>query len=767
MSKITRRSFVSGELDDALHQRADLAKYQTGLVKCSNFLIRPQGGVYNRPGTRFIAEVDDSTSATRLIPFQFNTEQAYVLEFSDQKMRVYRNGGLVLVGAGPAIFELATPYLEADLFDLAYSQTADVLTITHRDYAARDLSRTDHDAWSLDVIDFASSVTPPTFASSTVLNVTAATNANPCVVTTDGSGDIETGMRVTFASVGGMTELNGNSYIVTLVDVFPDKFSLDGIDSTAFGVYTSGGTVDIPNITTVGSGGGDFNKTYRYVITAIDGNGIESLESVEASITAKSLSQTFGVRLSWDVIPGATFYKIYKDPSNGSGIYGLIGDSITTQFDDFNIAPDISVTPPKENTPISTAGNYPGTVGFYQQRKLFANTDNNPQTLFATQVGNFESLRSSTPTRDDDAITFTIASRQVNEIRHIVALDDLILLTSGAEYRVTEGQDFVLTPSTIGAKVQSYAGSSRVQPAVVNDSVIFIQEKGNRVRNLKYTIAAARTTTSDLSLLAEHLFEDRTIVEMAYAAEPYGILWCVMSDGAVIGMTYQVEHEIAGWHRHEFSGGIVESVAVISESGRDAPYFVVRRTVDGNTVRYVERMEPRLDKAAEDAFFVDSGLSYDGAPATVISGLEHLEGEEVIVLSDGNVVRDLVVTAGAITLPREASKVHVGLSYLSDIETFGLDSTETTLQGRKKSVSELIMRIFRSRGGWAGPDFDNLIEIKPRFDTDGYGTIALKTEERRVNLTADWNDDGAVVVRQIDPLPMAILAITPEFDIGG
>jgi len=160
-------------------------------------------------------------------------------------------------------------------------------------------------------------------------------------------------------------------------------------------------------------------------------------------------------------------------------------------------------------------------------------------------------------------------------------------------------------------------------------------------------------------------------------------------------------------------------------------------------------------------------LSYDGVPVTVVSGIDHLEGEEVVALADGNVVRGLTVNLGSITIPREASVIHVGLGYISDVETLGIDSSEQTMQGRKKNVSEVSIRVLNSRGGWVGPDADNLIEIKPRFDSDGYDTIALKTFEERVNIQPDWNDDGKVLVRQLDPLPMTILAITPEFDIGG
>jgi hypothetical protein len=684
MAKNTLRSFSSGELDPALHHRADLARYATGLVICRNFIIRAQGGVHNRPGMRFVGEVKDSTKQTRLIPFEFNTEQTYILEFGDQIMRVIRDGAYVLDGVGPALFELVTPYLESEVFDINFTQSADVMTLAHRNHAVRDLGRIADDNWTLDVINFASTVTVPT-----------------------------------------------------------------GLVTVA-----------------VGTGAGTNNKTYRYVVTATDDDGVESLISAESSITTPSLDVTAGVKITWTAVAGAAFYTIYKDPSNGTGIYGFIGESVNELFEDYNIAPDTARTPPEENTPISTAGNYPGVVGYYQQRKLFANTDNLPQTFFTSQTGIFNSLRSSTPVRDDDAITFTISSRQVNEIRHIVAVEDLVLLTSGAPYRISEGQDFVLTPSTIGARPQGETGASRIRPAIVNDSVIFVQGKSNKLRDLNFGIESGRYAGNDLSIMANHLFEDRTVVDMAYADEPYGVIWCVMSDGALLGLTYQKEHQVWAWHRHD-TKGFYESVAVVAEGDRDAAYFVVKRTIDGSDVRYVERLEPRFISSPEVPFFVDSGLSYDGVATTAISGLDHLEGETVAVLSDGNVVNDLVVSGGAITLPRAASIVHVGLGYDCDIFTLAIDTAQISTQMRKLNVSEVAINVQNSRGGFVGPDFDNLIEIKPRFDSDGYDPITLKTFEERVNIQPDWNDNGQVAIRQIDPLPLSILTITPEFNTGG
>jgi len=685
--KITQRSFTAGEVSHEIGARADFEKYGDALETCRNFFIKTQGGAYNRPGFRFVGEVNDSTVTHRLIPFSFNTEQTYVLDFGHQTMRVIMDGGYVIDSGTGLPYEIVTPFAAADLFRLRYSQTADVMTLTCHGYDPQELSRLAHDNWTIAPIDFTSKVTAPTGLS----------------------------------------------------------------------------------VVTVGTGAGTYTKTYRYVVTAFDANGVESLASAEVAITANSLSTTAGVRVSWAVVTGADSYRIYKDPSNGSGVYGYIGETTATTFEDYNFAPDTSLTPPKDNLPFAGADDKPLAVGFYQQRRIFANTVNNPQRFFATQTGVLDSMRRSTPPRDTDAIEADVISRQVNEIRHIVDQDMLILLTAGSEMRVTEGVDYVLTPATFGVRVASRFGASDVTPVTAGDTVVFVQEQGSRLVGLTargVDMSGEPTLLgNDLSILSRHLFDGYQIVDMAYEKEPYGIIWMVRDDGTLLGLTYQRLHKVWGLHRHDTQGKF-KSVACITEGGRTATYALIERTIGGVPKLYVERLEPREEQVPEDCFYVDSGLSYNGAPTITIAGLDHLVGETVAVLADGNVVSDLVVDAsGAITLPFDASKVHVGLPYICEITTLSIDDNARTMLGRKKSVSELAIRFYQSRGGHIGPKGKSLQELRPRDVTDGYGTIQLKTEERRVAMRRGWGDGGQVTIQQNDPLPMAILAVTPDVDI--
>jgi len=790
MAHPIQRSFTSGEIAPALRSRADLTKYQTGLALCENFIVRPQGGVYSRPGFRWVAEQRDSAQPGRLIEFSFNTEQTYVLLFEHLTMRVIADGGYVESGGSPV--EIATPYSTADLDRLQVAQSADVLTIVHPSHAPRNLSRASHTSWSLDVVSYAPTVPAPAMAAAATVAISGIAFVDAGSIFGGGPTGVSQYMDVTTGAVHGLTagdsfwieDVVGNDALDALVNdqafkvyTTPSTTILRARVTTTIAdhTYTSGGSVNYTGAaTTVGAGAGTYSKTYRYVVTAVSA-GVESLASTEVKITTPSLSATAGVKLTWNDQADVDVFRIYKDPGDNANVYGWVGDANGTEFTDFNIAPLTSETPPTDRRPFDDVGN-PGAVGYYQQRQVFANLEQEPQSLYTTQTGNYSSFRVSSPTRDDDAVTLTIAAQQVNEIRHIVPVQGLLLLTSGAVWKVTEGDAEVLTPSTVGVRPQSYRGASTVPPALVGDSVVYLQDKGARLRDIAYEFASDTYRGNDLSIMSEHLFSGRIITSMAYAEEPYGVLWCVRSDGVLLGMTYQKEHQVWGWHQHTTEGAF-EDVAVISEDGRDALYAIVRRTIGGATKRFVERLEPRVTAtvagAVADAFCVDSGLSYSGAAATTISGLDHLEGEEVAVLADGNEVTGLTVVSGAIELPQAAGTVHAGLAFVPALETLDLDAQGAeTIKADPVSVSRVTIEVEASRGGWVGPKTEDggvgeMREIKPRFETDGYGSIQLRDYKEEVIVEPQWSRGGGLRLEQRAPVPIAILSIIPRVDVSG
>ena len=656
------RSFAGGELSPEMFGRIDDVKFQTGAAKLRNFIAMPQGPAENRPGTAFVRAVKNSAKRTRLIPFTYSTTQTMVLELGDGYIRFHTQGSTLLVGAPalynpaltytigalvsdgglvyyatapvplatpPAInpafwylittpaYEIPTPYVEADLFDLHYVQSADVLTIVHPNYAPRELRRLGPTTWTLSTISFVSPIPAP--AAPTVVavrgigvNISGITQASPAVITVVAAHQFALGDPINISGVVGMTQING---WFTVSDITPStELKLHvyatgvDVDSTAFTAYASGGTVQYGNQTN------DLINYYK--LTSIATNGFdESVASVAGNVANNLSVSGASNNLSWVAVPGALRYNVYKQQS---GLYGYIGQTEGTTFNDNNIAPDMGITPPIVDPVFASAGNYPQAVSYFEQRRVFAGTTNEPQSMWMTRSGTESDMSYSLPVKDDDRINFRVAAREANTIRHVIPLTQLILLTSAAEWRVSPVNSDAITPTTVSVRPQSYVGASNVQPEIINNSMVYCAARGGHVRELGYSWQSNGFITGDLSIRAAHLFDNFTIVDMCYAKSPQPLLWFVSSTGKLLGLTYVPEQQIGAWHQHD-TDGIFESCTVVAEGNEDSLYVIVRRTVNGNSVRYVERMATRQVNLLKDCFFVDAGSTFNGTNLTAMT----------------------------------------------------------------------------------------------------------------------------------------------------
>ncbi|SEB24797.1 hypothetical protein [Paraburkholderia sartisoli] len=680
------RSFAAGEITPELFGRVDLDQFQTGLALCRNFITLPHGPAVNRAGTAFVLAAKNSATRSRLIPFTYSTTQTMALEFGVNYIRFHTNGQTLLTADGTAIYEVATPYAEADLFDLHYVQSADVMTIVHPNYAPMELRRIGASNWTLTTISFVSSVATPTTA--------------PTAVATHGS--------------------------------------------TGTPVYVD----------------------YTYLYTALSSTGEESLASPTATCNNDLTLAGYTNAISWAAQAGATRYNVYR---KFQGIYAFIAQTEDTSIVDNNISPDTGTTPPELTNPFSGAGNFPGAVSYEQQRRVFASTVKLPQNMWMTRTGTESNLSASTPSRDTDALTFRIAAREANTIRHIVPLSQLVLLTSSAEWAVTANGSATqaLTPSTLSVQPQGYTGASNVVPVTVSNSLLYAMALGGHVGEMTYNYYAGGYVTQDISLMAPHLFDFFTIVDMAYSKAPYPIMWCVSSNGTLLGLTYSPANKVSAWHHHD-TDGVFESVCVVTEGSESVLYVIVNRTIQGAQVRYVERMHSRKVEVLTDSFFVDAGVLYSGTATTTITGLNHLEGKTVSILADGAVQPRQTVTGGAVTLPVAASIVAVGLPITADLQTLPFSfQAQGYGQGMLKNVNKVWLRVHNSSGIFAGPSLDELVQYKQRT-TEPYGSPpAMITGVIELDLSPGWDDDGSVYIRQSDPLPLIVASMTIEAAIGG
>ena len=347
-----------------------------------------------------------------------------------------------------------------------------------------------------------------------------------------------------------------------------------------------------------------FDITNYYVVTALSSDGVqESAISAEVSVL-NNLDVTGSYNtISWAAVSGAFRYYIYKKKN---GLYGYIGEASSTNltFNDNNIACDLSITPPIYDEVFDSSGNYPAAVSYYQQRRSFAGTNNNQQTLWMSKAGTESDFSYSLPVKATDRIAVAIASREAATIRHIIPLNQLVLLTSSGEICVSPQNSDVITPSTIGARPQSYIGASNVQPTIVNNTMVYCANRGGHVREMGYQWQIGGYVTGDISLRAGHLFDNLSIVDQAFQKAPWQIVWFVSSNGQLLGLTYIPEEQIGAWHHHVTDGTFL-SIACVPEGVEDRLYAIIQRTVNGATVNYIERMSTRNFDTTADCFFVD------------------------------------------------------------------------------------------------------------------------------------------------------------------
>ncbi len=612
MPEKTQVSFGGGEMSPSLYGRTDLARYAVSAKAIENVIVHSTGGASNRAGFQYI-NTTKSNKLARLIPFIFNNDQAYVLEFTDFLMRVYRDGALL---GGP--YELVTPWPEALLKDLRFTQSNDVMTIVVDTATPRELVRITDTNWTLTPISFGVIKQPPAsltltggVTSSISTAITGISTANPGVLSAAGH-TINNGDNFIIRNVSGMTEVNDKVYraknVVAGVSIeLTDQFTGQNIDTTTFGTYTGPSGQVAENV-------GQFQ--YTYGVTAIDSTTFEESEVRSATSSLMTeLSQTNVDAgqyndLTWPVVSNTFRYNIYRSEN---GIFGYIGSTTSVNYRDRTVTPDFFNSPPEDVNIFIGASNQPLSVAYVQQRLAFGGTADEPQKIFLSETGHFHSFNTSFPVKDDNAVSFVMNARQVNKIEHLVPIDGgLLALTTGADWIINGGggKNSPITPSSVVANLQEYRGSARPVPLTIGNSVLFVQNRGSFVRDLAFTFETEGYTGNDLSVFSNHYFSGHTILEWGYAEIPDSIIWAIRDDGVMLGLTYVKDQNIWAWHKHT-TQGFFESVAVIPEGDEDAVYCAIKREVNGATVRYVERLHTRQFSSVRDAFFVDSGLTLD------------------------------------------------------------------------------------------------------------------------------------------------------------
>jgi hypothetical protein len=772
-------------------------------------------------------------------------------------------GVYTFTGTVEKVYKVASPYTSEQIPTLyAYAQSADVITVTHHKHKVKELSRLAHTNWTLTDVAFEPSISPPhgaTIATSgtgstvryrvtavtkdaeeslhgrgatsyAISNVTVA--AGVVTVTATGHTFIN-GEEVFLSGIVGPTALNDKTFAIT--GVAANVFNLVDFDGTGLPAYVSGGTATFDSPTAYNTDTGT-NKT-----------------------------------LTIPAVTGAFEYNIYKQTVLTGSVFGLVGvaraygGAIT--FVDQAFIPNTAIQPPEKNTPFETEGNFPQVSGYASQRRFFGNTENEPERVWGTRVGQYTNLcPKGQVITDNNPLEFVLNVNQVNEIRHFIENGRLLVLTSGGEHAFFGDASGKIGPFSLGQRQFSAYGSSSVAPVAAGANVLFIEGRTGLVQDIVWSDDRAGFAPVDRSIFAAHLFENHSIVAAAFQRVPDSILWCVRDDGILVGMTYLTEHEIAGWHQSVTDGRILD-VCVVPEEKEDTVYLMVERTINGQTRKFHEKLARRNVSEVEDYVFVDCSVTIDGrntepskqfgifggtdwgheellslmpydasvrvsaedvgatfrltgadgqsvrievteyvsaiipylkgfpdetVPTSLqgvntatweraiktVKNLHHLEGKAVSALGDGGVLADalvddepIVVTNGRVDLPQAAAVLHIGLPFIADMKTLDIERLNgETVVGKRKNIGAVTAKVEESRGLYAGQDepvgddpLQDLYEWKPEgFDLGNEPT----TGEAEIEIKSTWSTGGQVFIRQVSPLPITILAISPVGLVG-
>jgi hypothetical protein len=858
---IIQPSFAGGEITEALESRDDLAKQKVGLLTCRNAILTSTGSWKNRGGLKYIAEVEDSTKQHRLMSFVFSRLQAYGLVWGDQKLRIIKDGAIVESGGSPV--DVVTPYFAANNADLYESQSADVMTLVRSGTKPYNLTRTSDTAWTLTAVDFQDGPWLPFQDGDDDITITPSAKTGAGVTLTAsaatfGSCGVGDHVRLGYVNPLDISQIywawaeitaiaSSTSITVTTQKDFGFEYFLnpdfkDGIgfwenhsniagDATVDHVAASQELRFIRSVTphdaiirnniTVAS---QEDLILELVVTQVDTSFrvMVGTTAGAADILGVQIVNSTGTK-TWTVRPTQSDIWVTIDTtSQPSGTHKISNASLKRK--------DLATQNWRLSAWNSDRG-WPRTVARHEQRTVWGgNNLDNPDTVWMSKTGEYESFPFSTPSLDTDGLSFTLASDRVNAIQWVIAHGELMVGTFGEEWRVTPGGAAnTITPTAIDAKVKSNIGSIDVKPLRVGDSVLFLNRTSDRVYAIRYNSDFDTYKPIDLTILAPHLFDGYTITEWAYQKVPDSVVWMIRSDGKALGLSYHEDQEIFAWSIHDTDG--------------------VKRNINGSDVRYLEQLQPRItdedlylwhfqdsnithntpytitgataadpvvitsaghglnngdktkitdvvgmtelndnyylvsNKAASTFELQDlAGVDIDGTGYTAYvsggeareaieswSGLTHLEGETIVAVADGNVNTPKVVASGVIALDNPGGIVVGGLPVTADLKTMpheAVDSNGAPTHSKHKNVTEVNVYLNKTRGAFVVDSTDNLTELS-FLDTDsGANPPPLFTGIKGVTIDGATSKLVNTFIRNTDPVPIEVVGIVTEVEFS-
>lgn len=813
-------TFNRGEISPLLGARADIDFWRQSLLYCRNWQVLIHGGLRRRSGTKFIAECHDSTAMSRLMPFVFSQTQSYVLEVNGAatgKFRFIAQRGIVQSGGSP--YTVTHSYAESDLFEISYAQFNDVAYLAHKDYAPATLTRSAETSWALADYEFEDGPYLDINATSTTLTPSGTGHATPAMTsntapsgTASQSGGtssnayklydrdktqdviVDTGStgwsKYDFGS-GNAVVIDGywvtaTSYQDQILDT-PTGWSLEGSqdDSTWVNLDTqqaqtgwSGSETRFYTISNKAA-----FRYYRFSFTGGAGVGGANSRLAELGYHLAVDDQT-AFNLTASSTTGINDDTGFQSSDVGRHIR-LLGSDAVWRWAKIQAVSSTTVVTIKiygqalpDTSPIATwrlgafseESGWPGCNALFKERLWWGRTDAKPVSAFGSKQGEFTDHGVSDPLLETDAVAITLLSSQMNELLWLSDDEDLITGSSG-QIRSIGPSDITtdFSATNVTQRKGPTSGAARIQPLSIGGVTLYVGAGAKKIRELVLG-DQNRYVAPELSLIGEHYFKSG-ITDWAFSEKPDPTIYVVTGDGLLVAVTYDREQKVLGFARHDV-GGTIESVAVINgeTEGYDDVYLVVKRTINGSVVRYIEVLEnpfdPETDEV-EDAFFVDCGLTYSGSSATTITGLDHLEGESVIALAGGNVVTGLTVSSGQVTLPYAVTKAHIGLSFKSRAVTLPIagPGVDGTIFGRRINITGGSVNVYGAGALKVGNYADGrwtpeLTEVLLATGDELFGSsVELQSGFKSCEMEGSWTEGGGSVVMETEsPLPCIVRA---------
>lgn len=871
MSSVIQRSLSGGELDPVLWARSDVTKYMTGLRTLRNAYVRRNGGVQGKPGSLKIQAIKDSTHQARLIPFIYNQSVTFTMEFGNYYVRFYQNGSAV-APAGATAWSNATNYYIGNMVTSGGNTYYNCWQGTGRGLV------------TINSIDFAAN---GTLYGTSIVNLNNAPAGGAPYWYLQPTGIYEIPSPFSVSQLAALKfDQTGNDMMFTHPDVgiFRLSRSVDGSGNSVFAWYSvyEGSYFVFMNAYNDQADSNTYLPTaagvYTYAVVPVASNGdIYAQTGSETKggflTTTKTQSTTSAaVTLSWSPIAAAVSYNIYY--RNVNGVYGLLGSTTSTSFQDFGYTPNYANPWIQDAGQIfGSANNYPSACAFYQQRAFFGNTYNNPTKNWGSQTGLYDNFNVNVPTLATDSLSFKMVGQQ-DVIQHLLSLGTLLVFTYGTINSVEGDQSGAISPSAINPHRETVHGAGSLRPLIVGEFALYQQSQGSVIRDLGFNFQVDGYRGDDLTVFATHLFDNYTITDWAYQSVPHSVVWAVRSDGTLLSLTYVREQQILAWAHHDTAAGFYENVCCIPEGNQVSVYVIANRTINGTTTRYVERFFNQNFTDVRNFVGMDCATTIDGrntsadtvtisggtnwnevelltvtlsannfltftsgmatnndflfiydasgnlyrfkitvySSATVVqgfidrqlpvslqstataswshaisvlSGLSYLNGQNVSVFGDGFVVGSpnnpaypvYTVSGGSVTLDKPYAVIQVGLPFITDVETLDIDTPGMmeNLGGEFKLVGQVTLNVVNSRTVFVGgenPDTDltnspyspvyRLTEQKVRQNENYDSPMNLQTGKITQNIQPDWDQNGHVFIRNVDPTPFLLSAISPD-----